>query len=569
MADTAKPATMPPSLAKKNLSADGDWSGRTLGEFQILRRIGRGGMGQVFLAEQKSLKRKVALKILRPELAADEKALKRFQAEAEAVARLTHANIVQVYSIGEQDGIHYMALEHVDGRNLKDYLSRKGPPDLPVCISIMRQIAAALQRASELGFVHRDVKPENILVARKGEVKVADFGLTRCLSGDQQPLSLTQSGIAMGTPLYMSPEQVQGYPVDPRSDIYSFGVSCFHMLVGEPPFRGSSAFDVAIKHVQCEPPQLSTIRPDLPPELCAIVHKMMAKFPSERYQACKDIIRDLNRVRDSISSAATVPQVLPIGPAGASSSGTVTAPVAQTAFDGLPTAAYFAEPPSHRWGPRVILGIVLIVCIAAGIAVRVMKERLNAKEKEPARPTSSSSVVENQPVASGEERFLLDATRQFADPNPDNVQELKRGLGFQVDLAVYYLKKSRWDDAEKFFQSLAEQHLKPLPGHAEHPYHYLARLGQALLLSNRDKAEESLQQLAALVPGRSGASNPALAVIKDNFEFMRLLAEAINRDLKNLKVDRLPEKAAHLEAYRRPDARLPSRPAFKDWPKKG
>jgi eukaryotic-like serine/threonine-protein kinase len=196
-----------------------DLSGRTLDDYQVLRHLGQGGMGQVYLAEQISLKRKVALKILRPELATDPTALPRFKLEATAVAQATHANIVQVFAIGEADGISYMALEYVEGRNLREYLVRKGPPDVPLALSIMRQVASALQRAGELGIIHRDIKPENILLTRKGEVKVADFGLARCLTGDGPVLNLTQSGVTMGTPLYMSPEQVEGKPVDGRTDI--------------------------------------------------------------------------------------------------------------------------------------------------------------------------------------------------------------------------------------------------------------------------------------------------------------------------------------------------------------
>src|SRR5207244_2631869 len=146
----------------------------------------------------------------------------RFRAEAEAIAKITHANIVQVYAFGEEAGLHYMALEYVEGRNLHDYILKKGPLELPLALSIMRQVAAALQRAGELGIVHRDIKPENILLTRRGEVKVADFGLSRCLAGDPGPVNLTQTGLTMGTPLYMSPEQVEGKPLDPRTDIYSF-----------------------------------------------------------------------------------------------------------------------------------------------------------------------------------------------------------------------------------------------------------------------------------------------------------------------------------------------------------
>src|SRR5262249_16989453 len=174
MEETQKPTISGAPAPAFSANTEEDWSGRTLGEFAILRRLGKGGMGQVYLAEQISLKRKVAIKILRPELAANQSSLKRFRIEAENVAKLPHANIVQIYAIGEQDGVPYMALEYVEGRNLRDYIHRKGPPELPVCLSIMRQIASALARAGEQGFVHRDIKPENILLTRKGEVKVAD-----------------------------------------------------------------------------------------------------------------------------------------------------------------------------------------------------------------------------------------------------------------------------------------------------------------------------------------------------------------------------------------------------------
>src|SRR5947208_10567799 len=260
-----------------------DLTGRTLGDFQVLRRIGAGGMGQGYLARQTSLKREVALKLLRGELNENPTALARFQAEAQAVAKLNHPNIVHIHQIGESDGLRYMVLEFVDGRNLRDYLARKGPPDLPVTLSVVRQVTLALQKAHEGGIVHRDIKPENILVTRKVEVKVTDFGLSRFFKAEGPATNLTASGITVGTPLYMSPEQVQGKPTDHRSDLYSFGVTCYHLLAGEPPFRGTTAFDVALKHVQDHPPPLAGLRPDLPPDLCAMVHRMMAKNPADRY----------------------------------------------------------------------------------------------------------------------------------------------------------------------------------------------------------------------------------------------------------------------------------------------
>src|SRR5262245_44063773 len=297
MASEAEPATA---------TGEPDLTGQTLGDYRVLRRLGQGGMGQVYLAEQISLKRKVALKLLRSDLAANAVSLARFKREAEAVAKATHANIVQVYAIGESGGLHFMALEYVEGRNLRDYLAKKGPPELLQALSIMRQVASALQRASELGIIHRDIKPENILLTRKGEVKVADFGLSRCLDGDRPALNLTQSGTTLGTPLYMSPEQVEGRPLDPRTDIYSFGVTCYHMLTGQPPFQGASAFEVVLQHVRSDPVPLSAVRPDLPPALCAIIHRMLAKDPARRYQTARELLKDLSRLRESLSGTAAV-----------------------------------------------------------------------------------------------------------------------------------------------------------------------------------------------------------------------------------------------------------------------
>ncbi len=206
-----------------------------------------------------------------------------------------------MYAFGETSGLYYMAMEYVEGLNLREYLEKKGPPPLSLAVSIMRQVAAALQRAGELGIIHRDIKPENILLTRKGLVKVADFGLSRCFNAGHSTSGLTHPGVTMGTPLYMSPEQVEGKELDPRTDIYSFGVTCFQMLAGDPPFHGKSPFEIALRHVQTEPVELGKVRPDLPSTLCAVVHKMMAKQPDGRYQTGRELLKDLNRVRESLA----------------------------------------------------------------------------------------------------------------------------------------------------------------------------------------------------------------------------------------------------------------------------
>ncbi len=270
-------------------------AGRQLGDFQLLRRLGRGAMAEVYLAEQASLQRRVAVKVLKPELARDEIYLRRFEREAQAAARLVQGNIVQIYEVGCDQGFHYIAQEYVQGENLAQWIHRQGPPDLRQALSVMRQVAAALARAAEQGVVHRDIKPENIMLTRSGEVKVADFGLAR-LARPGETSELTQAGITMGTPLYMSPEQVEGRALDVRSDIYSLGVTCYHMLSGTPPFQGETVLGVAMQHIKAAPEPLENVRRDLPPGLCRVVHRMLAKDPQHRYQTPLELLRDLRRL---------------------------------------------------------------------------------------------------------------------------------------------------------------------------------------------------------------------------------------------------------------------------------
>ena len=213
------------SPARPAAADESDLSGRTLGDFRLLRRLGRGAMAEVYLAEQQKLRRQVALKVLKTNLAGDATYVARFQNEAMAAAALVHANIVQIYEVGQADGCHYIAQEYVPGMNLREWLQRNGTPDAAFALTVMRQTAAALHKAAQAGIVHRDIKPENIMLSTGGEVKVADFGLAR-IGRDDDALHLTQIGVTMGTPLYMSPEQVEGKDLDPRSDLYRFGVSC-------------------------------------------------------------------------------------------------------------------------------------------------------------------------------------------------------------------------------------------------------------------------------------------------------------------------------------------------------
>jgi eukaryotic-like serine/threonine-protein kinase len=290
----------------------GDLTGLTLGDFQVERLLGRGGMGEVYLATQVSLNRPVALKVLRPDFLTRPAYLDRFESEAMAVAKLNHPNIVHVYAMGRIDQVHYIAMEYVEGTNLRDYLRKKGAVELPLALSIMKQTAQAIGAAGEAGLIHRDVKPENLLMTRRGRVKVADFGLCRDLRDD---LNLTQPGVTMGTPLYMSPEQAQGHPLDHRSDLYSMGVTFYYMLAGVPPFHADSAVALALKHVREVPRSLLAHRADIPIEIDRLVMKLMAKDPADRYQSAALMLADLARIRDAIQVGATsaFPESLDVG----------------------------------------------------------------------------------------------------------------------------------------------------------------------------------------------------------------------------------------------------------------
>ncbi len=354
MSDSAAEAEIKRETAGPNLA------GRRLGDYQLLRRLGRGGMAEVYLAEQISLRRQVALKVLLPALAEDPVYLRRFHHEAQSAASLVHANIVQIYEVGCIDGVHFISQEYVAGQNLKQLLARKGPVDVTTAVNIMRQVAAALLRAGQRGVVHRDIKPENILIAPGGEVKVADFGLARATN---QSVTLTQVGVTMGTPLYMSPEQIEGGEVDPRSDLYSFGVTCYQTLAGRPPFDGDSPLAIAVQHLKKPPERLEILRPDVPEGLCRIIHKLLAKPRQDRYQHAGEVLRDIHELRlegsDADWAAALADWATPELAAVASARMEAT-----QQLDALMKTAARTNIAYHRYlGPTLL---AIVVAFAAG-----------------------------------------------------------------------------------------------------------------------------------------------------------------------------------------------------------
>ena len=452
------------SSSQPLLSAEPDLTGRHLGDYRLLRRLGRGGMAVVYLARQESLQRQVAVKVLRAQLALDATYVQRFRNEAQAAAALVHANIVQIYEVGQVDGIHFIAQEYVAGSSLKQYFSRDGALTGADALLVMCQVASALHKASQIGIVHRDIKPENILINADGEVKVADFGLAR--AANRLPdAHLTDTGVTMGTPVYMSPEQIEGRPLDIRSDIYSFGVTSFHMLAGRPPFEGDTPMNVAIQHLQTQPPSLAELRPDLPEPLCRIIHRMLNKTPQDRFQDASELAAALRGLSSDarLTPDASRPSRAILPSAANRPARTARNPLAATeALQQLmaaPTATgRFAWLRSRGW----ILGMGVAFLIG-GFAARAGRsvDPLSPGIRGNSTPVPRMATVEEQ-FRHAESIDSLEGWRSVSEyfaPESDPTkrhQHLYYQHESQLHLAVLYLEQGNLPEAEATFRELIQ-----------------------------------------------------------------------------------------------------------------
>jgi eukaryotic-like serine/threonine-protein kinase len=287
-----------PTLTSDGAAPD-PFLGRTLnGRFRITRRLGRGGMGTVYLADQLSIGRPVALKILRGDFAADDEFVARFRDEARAAAAVRHPNVVVVYDYDrDADGNLFIAMEHLEGIQLSDVIQREGPLSVDRAIGIATQIAQGLEAAHGVGVVHRDVKPANVMVRSGFDVKLMDFGIARLRQfGNGR---LTAPGTILGTPRYMAPEQIEDGEVSAAADIYALGILLYEMLAGTVPFTGSSMDAVFAKHLRERPSPLSLVRGDIPEALEAVVSKALQKRPDDRQQNMAQVIDGLRQIRDA------------------------------------------------------------------------------------------------------------------------------------------------------------------------------------------------------------------------------------------------------------------------------
>jgi tRNA A-37 threonylcarbamoyl transferase component Bud32 len=400
---------------------------RLNGRYRIEDRIGSGGMSTVYRAFDETLEREVAIKIMHSDISSDDAALERFRREARTVAQLSHPHVVMVIDAGEDGGHPYIVFEHVKGETLKDRIRREGPLPIAEAIAYAIEVGRALQAAHERGLVHRDVKPQNVLIDEEGRAKVTDFGIARGLES-KQANQLTAAGKVIGTTDYVSPEQAMGQEVSGQSDVYSLGIMLYEMLVGEVPFSGDSHVSVAMKHVREGLPDVRRRRPEVSAALAAVLERATAKDLETRYPTMDQLVRDLEEVLTYESARS------------GGATGEATAILSQ-----LP--ASIAGRRSRR---RTIGLAVVYVAIAAVVAVvAALLVNGESRQNEPIAPGDLRAIALNEsdaheydpPPGDGRERgtqgLALDGdpttaweTERYDSPDLGN---LKKGVGLYLD----------------------------------------------------------------------------------------------------------------------------------------
>ncbi|MGZ4375240.1 MAG: Stk1 family PASTA domain-containing Ser/Thr kinase [Gaiellaceae bacterium] len=334
------------------------------GRYRIVRKLGMGGMANVYLAEDEVLGRRVAIKILNDRHAGDDQFVERFRREAKNAASLSHPNIVSIYDRGEAEGTYYIAMEYLDGRSLKELIVARGPAPIHLAVDYARQILAALRFAHRHGIVHRDIKPHNVLVDGEGRLKVTDFGIAR--AGASQ---MTEAGSIIGTAQYLSPEQAKGASVDQTSDLYSVGVVLYELLTGVVPFSGDTPVEIAMKHLSTVPEPPSAKRADVPRDLDMVVMRALAKDPSERYQSAEEMDADLRRINRGVAispvteEAATA--IISRPPAEVTA---ITSHAPRPPAPYAPPAAYYDydEPPRRAIWPWIVALLFVTAALVGG-----------------------------------------------------------------------------------------------------------------------------------------------------------------------------------------------------------
>src|SRR6059058_5138542 len=334
------------------------------GRYRVVRKLGTGGMANVYLAEDQELGRRVAIKLLDERHAQDEQFVERFRREAKNAAGLSHPNIVSIYDRGEVEGTYYIVMEYLEGRSVKELIVSRGPAPINVAIDYARQILGALRFAHRNSIVHRDIKPHNVLVDGDGRLKVTDFGIARAGASE-----MTEAGSIIGTAQYLSPEQAKGAPVDQTSDLYSIGVVLYELLTGVVPFSGDTPVEIAMKHLSSpvEPP--SAKRADVPRDLDLVVLRALAKDPGDRYHSAEEMDADLARVaRGAAVSPATEEAATAIIARPPPTAVTEVTQGPREPVPYAPPAAYYDydEPRRRAVWPWIIALLFVVAAIVGG-----------------------------------------------------------------------------------------------------------------------------------------------------------------------------------------------------------
>ena len=369
--------------------------------YHVIKKLGEGGMGQVYLAEHVKMGRRSAIKVMNPSMVHDPDAVARFNREASNASRITHPNVCAIYDFGETpDGLIYLAMEFIEGEPLTDLLERDGALPVRRAAQIFSQVADALQAAHDLGIVHRDLKPDNIMLAQKkggDQVKVVDFGIAKAVGGDESGQKVTKTGLVVGTPEFMSPEQLSGDKLDGRSDLYSLALVFYQMLAGKLPFEATTVQETMIKRLTDEPATLAVARPDLtfPAGLQAVLDSALTRTPAERYQT-------VAKFADDVASATGVHR----GASGAvpQTRAGITDPDGKTQL--LDTAAGLtqrisatrAPAPAPRTRSMVPVAVGVVVVLAAGGAWVAMSGR---EKNNPVSPDTAAAPANHQTGDSG------------------------------------------------------------------------------------------------------------------------------------------------------------------------
>ncbi|MGH9901320.1 MAG: serine/threonine protein kinase, partial [Pyrinomonadaceae bacterium] len=391
-------------------------AGQVVGHYRIIAPLGKGGMGEVYLASDARLDRKVALKLLPAGLTGNQDRLRRFIQEAKAASSLNHPNIITIHEIGQAEGAHFISTEFIDGQTLRRRMAG-ARMELPDVLDVSIQASGALQAAHAAGIIHRDIKPENIMLRPDGYVKVLDFGLAKLTEKSRQTnpnpadsamatmaKAYTEPGTVMGTVNYMSPEQARGHVVDARTDVFSLGVVMYEMAAGRMAFAGETAIDTLVSILEQEPPPLDQYAPEVPVEFQRIISKTLRKDREERYQTIKDLLIDLKSLKEELSFQQKLGRSKP-PPSSRGASATPAAPETAatiqrrtSAGEARATAVQSAQTKANRGGRTLMVALVAVVLAGLAIGGAVLWPRRGSSPVTPA-PLSAPAPTEKRAVS--------------------------------------------------------------------------------------------------------------------------------------------------------------------------